>query len=271
MSKNGKLIFKNFDPYVTSKFGYRDAIYKNGKLISKAGGHDGVDYGTNAKKLPQYPIEDGVVLKCGTDSTKAKFVEVYYPRLAMVGLHYHLDSYVVKKGQAVNANTILGYTGTTGNSTGIHLHYGWYPYANRNKAWSKRGWLDFEKYEYYPPVKEEPKAPVIEKTIDELAQEVLDGKHGNGAERIKSLGDKYNAVQKRVNELLHAQRAEAKPAIKVGDLVKVTSRVDYNGRTNDKWVLKAQFRVKEIAGDRVVITRNGAVTGAWDMKDLKKV
>lgn len=289
MSKNGKLIFKNFDPYVTSKFGYRDAIYKNGKLISKAGGHDGVDYGTNGKKLAQYAIEDGKVLACGTDSTKAKFVYVYYPRLAMVGLHYHLDSYKVKKGQKVTAETILGYTGTTGNSTGIHLHYGWFPYSNWGKAWKNRGWLDFEKYEYVAPVKEEPKeepkapviekteepkAPIVEKTIDELAQEVLDGKHGNGAERIKSLGDNYNAVQKRVNEMLHEQRAEAKPVvdtIKVGDKVKVTSRKDYNDHTNDKWVLKAQFRVKEIAGDRVVITRNGAVTGAWDMKDLKKV
>lgn len=275
MSKNGKLIFKNYDPYVTSKFGYREAIYKNGKLISKAGGHDGVDYGTNGKKLAQYAIEDGKVLGCGTDSTKAKFVYVYYPRLAMVGLHYHLDSYSVKKGQAVNANTILGYTGTTGNSTGIHLHYGWFPYKNWGKAWNKRGWLDFEKYEYNPPVVEEPKEePKEEKTIDELAKEVLAGKYGVGAARVKALGTKYAAVQARVNEMLREQRAEAAPkpvAIKVGDKVKVTSRVDYNGHTNDKWVLKAIFAVKEIAGNRVVITRNGAVTGAWNMKDLKKV
>lgn len=40
------------------------------------------------------------------------------------------------------------------------------------------------------------------KSIDELAKEVIEGKHGNGDARKKSLGDLYEAVQKRVNELL---------------------------------------------------------------------
>lgn len=41
-----------------------------------------------------------------------------------------------------------------------------------------------------------------EKTIDELAREVIAGKYGNGEARKKSLGDKYNQVQERVNQLL---------------------------------------------------------------------
>lgn len=40
------------------------------------------------------------------------------------------------------------------------------------------------------------------KSIDELAQEVMDGKHGSGEARKESLGDLYQAVQDRVNELL---------------------------------------------------------------------
>ena len=40
------------------------------------------------------------------------------------------------------------------------------------------------------------------KSIDELAQEVIDGKHGSGDARRESLGDLYQAVQDRVNELL---------------------------------------------------------------------
>lgn len=54
-------------------------------------------------------------------------------------------------------------------------------------------------------VKDEPE-PMPEsaptKSIDELAREVIDGKYGNGSARKKSLGDMYDAVQKRVNELL---------------------------------------------------------------------
>lgn len=40
------------------------------------------------------------------------------------------------------------------------------------------------------------------KTITVLAQEVIDGKHGSGDARKKSLGDKYDAVQKKVNQML---------------------------------------------------------------------
>ena len=39
------------------------------------------------------------------------------------------------------------------------------------------------------------------KSIDQLAKEVLNGDHGNGEERKKSLGSRYNEVQKRVTEL----------------------------------------------------------------------
>ena len=57
-------------------------------------------------------------------------------------------------------------------------------------------------------VKVEVPKPII-KTIDQLAQEVIDGKHGSGTERKESLGAKYNDVQKRVNEIL-----APKPVIK---------------------------------------------------------
>ena len=41
-----------------------------------------------------------------------------------------------------------------------------------------------------------------EKTIDELAQEVIAGKYGNGEDRKKALGSRYDEVQARVNEIL---------------------------------------------------------------------
>lgn len=40
------------------------------------------------------------------------------------------------------------------------------------------------------------------KSIEELAQEVIAGKYGNGEERKQKLGNLYNEVQKRVNEIL---------------------------------------------------------------------
>ena len=40
------------------------------------------------------------------------------------------------------------------------------------------------------------------KTIEELSKEVIAGKYGNGEERKQKLGNLYNEVQKRVNEIL---------------------------------------------------------------------
>lgn len=48
----------------------------------------------------------------------------------------------------------------------------------------------------------------VEKTIDELVQEVLDGKHGNGEARKVSLGNRYNEVQNAVNARLEKSDSE---------------------------------------------------------------
>ena len=69
MSKNGKLLFKDFDPYITSPFGNR--IHPITKVMKM---HDGVDYGTFDKKLPVYAIEEGKVIRTGYTSGTGNFV-----------------------------------------------------------------------------------------------------------------------------------------------------------------------------------------------------
>ena len=124
MSELSDLIFHEKSNYISSPFGPRKSMNTSkGKTSSF---HDGVDYATYNVKLAQYPVTDGVVLSCGTDWAfgGAKYVWVKYDSLGVKMLHYHLDSICVKKGQAVNKNTVLGYTGRTGRATGIHLHLG---------------------------------------------------------------------------------------------------------------------------------------------------
>lgn len=58
---------------------------------------------------------------------------------------------------------------------------------------------------------------------------------------------------------------------KVGDSVKITKNVDYNGTKLDSWVLNATFEIIEISGNRIVIGRNGAVTAAMNKANLKKL
>lgn len=56
---------------------------------------------------------------------------------------------------------------------------------------------------------------------------------------------------------------------KVGDSIKITKNVDYNGTKLDPWVLNATFEIIEISGNRIVIGRNGAVTAAMNKANLK--
>lgn len=139
MSELSNLIFHNKKHALTSPYGPRKSMNTSAGKTSPF--HDGVDYGTYGIKLAQYPVADGIVLSCGTDWAYggAKYVWVSYPELGVKMLHYHLDSIAVKKGQAVNKNTVLGYTGKTGKATGIHLHLGL-------KKLSGGGYLDPEKW-----------------------------------------------------------------------------------------------------------------------------
>ena len=105
--------------YITSPFGWRHDP-KTGEWK----GHNGCDYGTHGQKWPQYALEDGVVENVYQDDYGANCVRIAYPRIGIRLTYAHLDRICVKKGQSVNKDTIIGYTGTTGYSTGIHLHLG---------------------------------------------------------------------------------------------------------------------------------------------------
>ncbi len=143
MSKNGFRLFKNYNPYITSPFGYRiHPITKKRTL------HAGVDYGTNNKNLAVYPLEDGEVLEVGYNSTSGNFIYVLFPRLNKVGLYEHLASINTKKGEKVNKNKELGKAGKTGAVTGVHLHFGWFNKSEYKKSWNARNWEDFEQYNY---------------------------------------------------------------------------------------------------------------------------
>ena len=44
-------------------------------------------------------------------------------KLGFSTLYAHMRSYVVTPGEQVKKNQIIGYMGSTGYSTGVHLHY----------------------------------------------------------------------------------------------------------------------------------------------------
>ena len=93
---------------------------------------------------------------------------------------------------------------------------------------------------------------IATKTVDELAREVLDGKHGNDDDRVKSLGDMYEAVQDRVNEILGVTKASQPVA-----------QVEKDGKTNVDYAdsfNKAKAGTYKVTASSGLNLRNGAST-----------
>lgn len=255
--------FKRTDWYVTSPFGWRKDPFTGENKF-----HDGCDYGTNVKKWPQYGLEKGTVLSAGIDSSKAIFAWVRYPRLGIDLLHYHLDSVLVKKGQEIDENTIVGYTGKTGNATGIHWHMG------LRKSGST-AYIDphaYEYVEYVKPVKPEP-IPYEGVSNEELARRVWLGEFGNGDDRVKALGTRYRAVQALVNAGV-GKPGSAPTGFKKGEKVVPTKLISYTGVRLVQW--DKEYTVYEDSrNDRVVLAapRNGklVIWAAMNIKNVRRI
>lgn len=110
--------------------------------------HEGVDYSANGKSIPIYALDDGEVLYEGYDnSTGAIICYIRFPKLDdHVGLYYHLANTVINKGDKVTKDTKIGMMGSTGYSTGNHLHFDWFKYSDYNKGFYDREYEDFNEY-----------------------------------------------------------------------------------------------------------------------------
>ena len=113
----------NTDSYTKPKgrslFGWRINPVTNKEQF-----HEGEDYSTKGRKLPLFPLENGIVVDVGFNSVRGNYVDIKYPRIDLYCTYRHLDRSFVTKGQIVDHNVSFGIAGTTGSSTGIHLHLG---------------------------------------------------------------------------------------------------------------------------------------------------
>ena len=102
--------------YVTSGFGKRrDPINK------RWAAHYGVDMG-NVFKSTVYATAPGVVTYAGRKGKYGKLIEVSHGA-GLKTRFGHLNKILVKKGQKIKFREKIGLMGSTGRSTGAHLHY----------------------------------------------------------------------------------------------------------------------------------------------------
>lgn len=105
---------KNFS--FTSGFGFRYDPFHGGGAM-----HAGVDM-AGALGSPIYAAASGVVLKAGVQGGYGNCVEIDHGR-GMTTRYGHLASINVREGQKLNQGDVLGGMGSTGRSTGTHLHF----------------------------------------------------------------------------------------------------------------------------------------------------
>ncbi len=101
---------------INSNFGYRKDPFK-----SKAGFHSGIDIDANYGQ-PIVATADGVITEASWQSSYGKTVIIKH-KDNYETLFGHLSKFEVKEGQEVKVGDVIGKAGSTGRSTGTHLHY----------------------------------------------------------------------------------------------------------------------------------------------------
>lgn len=102
---------------VTSKAGFR--IHP---VTGRGDFHSGVDLGAQLNDKV-YNLLDGWVTRVGYRGALGVAVEIYHPYPNIRTICGHLNAYSVLPGQFVGRGRVIGYAGSTGRSTGVHVHY----------------------------------------------------------------------------------------------------------------------------------------------------
>ena len=117
---SGGLLMHPVNGPVTSPFGYREhPIYHYWGL------HDGTDFGAGCHQ-PLYAVANGSVM---SEYYSSVWGNRLYLNLGMVNgknvtvIYNHLSGYRAHTGQHVSRGQVVGWVGTSGWSTGCHLHF----------------------------------------------------------------------------------------------------------------------------------------------------
>ena len=102
--------------WVTSKFGYRKSPFTGKKSF-----HSGYDI-ANKKGTPVFATADGLVVFSKTKGYLGKAVILDHGH-GIVTRYGHLSKIIAKKGTLVKRGDLIGLIGSTGRTTGSHVHY----------------------------------------------------------------------------------------------------------------------------------------------------
>ena len=98
---------------VTSSFGWRQSTNSD---------HKGIDLGTGADNLPTYAAAAGTVVTVASDEAAGNWIAIDHGNGVVTKYLHHSEVYV-EEGDQVEKGQQIGLSGSTGRSTGNHLHF----------------------------------------------------------------------------------------------------------------------------------------------------
>ncbi len=107
------------EPRITSQFN----LHRMHPVLHRVMPHMGTDFGA-AIGTPVYATADGVVLTVGSGGPTGNLVRLSHPQLGIETGYAHLSRFApgIHAGQRIRVHDLVGYVGSTGRSTGPHLH-----------------------------------------------------------------------------------------------------------------------------------------------------
>jgi len=102
--------------WLTSGFGWRKSPFTGLRNF-----HSGIDI-SGRKGAPIIATADGVIKKAGFDRLLGNYVRISHDE-RFETLYAHMLKSTVEKGEKVQRGQVIGLMGSTGRSTGYHVHY----------------------------------------------------------------------------------------------------------------------------------------------------
>lgn len=119
LPEDGEFIWpvpRTYRQYISSPFGYR-----NHPITGRHSLHQGIDIAADMN-TPVVASYEGVIEEVARDSRLGRYIKISHDEQRYT-IYGHLSDTHVQVGQRVTAGTLIGNIGSTGRSTGSHLHY----------------------------------------------------------------------------------------------------------------------------------------------------
>lgn len=106
---------------ITSPYGYRIHPISKKRLL-----HTGIDIApkiAGTRNVPIYATQDGIVRVASYSKSMGNYIYLQHTSDGYTSVYMHMQRISVLQGKRVKKGQQIGIMGTTGNSTGIHLHF----------------------------------------------------------------------------------------------------------------------------------------------------